>query len=131
VFDGNAAAWYTYYVIKSAKKGGVCMEGIPMAVICFVCAAVFFVVGAWADRRKTPMHFWLGSTVAPESIRDIPAYNRENAVMWCVYGLSFVGCGLAALWSMAVAGVLTMVCGLGGLFVLIFWYSRILRKYKV
>ena len=43
---------------------------------CFgVCGVAFAAIGIWALCRKTPMHFWAGSTVSSESITDVKKYN--------------------------------------------------------
>ena len=46
------------------------------------CGLVFVSLGIWAFVRKTPMHFWAGSTVLPETITDVKKYNRANGFMW-------------------------------------------------
>ena len=74
-------------------------KGIPMAVILWSCAAVFLGIGCWAARRRDPMHFWAGSTVRPQEIRDIPAYNRACARLWWSYGAVYVLAGAASLFA--------------------------------
>lgn len=106
------------------------VAGIPMAVICWICAAVFFGIGSWAAHRRDPMHFWAGTTVPPEAIRDIPAYNRACARMWRVYGGVYVLAGVAALFSMGCAGILITIACVAGLPLLIVCYQRIYRRYK-
>ncbi len=73
---------------------------------------------------------WAGSTVRPQEIRDIPAYNRACARLWWSYGAVYVLAGAASLFSMLWAGVITAAACLPGLPVLIFAYGRIYRKYK-
>ena len=45
------------------------------------CALLFVGIGLYSFRLKKPMWFWSGTTVDPESISDIPAYNRANGKM--------------------------------------------------
>ncbi|MGM9612408.1 MAG: hypothetical protein ACI3XZ_02785 [Butyricicoccus sp.] len=104
--------------------------GIPMAVICWICAAVFLGIGSWAAHRRDPMHFWAGTTVTPEEIRDIPAYNRACSRMWRVYGAVYVLAGAAALVSAGCAGVMIALACVVGLPLLILWYQKIYRRYK-
>ncbi|MDU1538661.1 MAG: hypothetical protein E6902_03480 [Paeniclostridium sordellii] len=51
---------------------------------------IFICLGIYSLKRKTPMHFWAGSTVSSEEISDVKAYNKANGVMWICYGLSFL-----------------------------------------
>ena len=44
---------------------------IIMAVVCFGCGALFFGLGAYAEKAEKPMHFWSGSTVDPKRISDL------------------------------------------------------------
>ena len=62
--------------------------GVLWFNICiWLCAAIFVVIGVWALCRKTPMHFWSGSTVSIAEIRDIRRYNRANGRMWILFGV--------------------------------------------
>ena len=53
------------------------------------CSLSFTALGIYAMRRKKPMWFWSGSTVHEYEIRDIPAYNRANGIMWLCYSSVF------------------------------------------
>ena len=105
-------------------------ENIIFAAVCWFCALLFGLIALWAFKRRTPMHFWSGSTVKPDEITDIPAYNRANAKMWAVYAALTALSGVAALFNMQ-AGVvlLVIICvpGVAGLFVI---YNRIYKKYN-
>lgn len=105
-------------------------ETIVMTVILELCAAAFIGIGIWAFQRHTPMPFWSGSTVKPEEIRDIPAYNRACGCMWTAYGALWALSGLLAFQSISLAGALTIIAGIAGLPVLVFTYNRIYRKYR-
>lgn len=76
------------------------------------------------------MNFWAGDKIATDKIRDIAAYNRANARMWCVYGALWVLAGVAALFSAPAAGFLCILLGFFGIFALLYCYHRIYRKYK-
>lgn len=55
------------------------MEGaIPFAIIVWICALAFIAIGIYVLKRKTPMHFWSGTTVKVEEISDIKAYNKAK-----------------------------------------------------
>jgi len=76
------------------------------------------------------MHFWSGSTVKPEEITDIPAYNRANGLMWTIYAISMVVTGILSLFSIKTGAVLLVVISIPGTAVLIFAYYRIYKKYR-
>lgn len=101
-----------------------------MVVSCWICGIFFLAFGQFARRYKKPVWFWSGSTVEPESITDIPAYNRANARMWSVFSLPFWISGLMSFWWMVPAAVLLTVACLAGLPVLIVTYNKIFKKYK-
>lgn len=108
------------------------MFGIWLFATCmWLCAALFFGMGLWALRRKTPMHFWSGSTVSPKEIGDIPQYNRANAAMWMVFAAGMALIGFAGFWSMALGGILAAIYVLGGIPVLVLVYQIIYNKYKM
>ena len=96
----------------------------------FGCAALFVGIGFYAKGLKSPMWFWSGSTVEPNSITDVRKYNAENARMWIVYSLWFWVSGFVWFWSRKVA-VITMVLGCTlGMVQLIVTYRKIEKKYK-
>lgn len=108
---------------------------ILLTVCCLAAGAIFFGIGVYAGRKKGPMNFWAGEQVAPETVTDIPAYNRENAFMWKWYSLSYFLTGLCALlsiwsgdWNYVCLGVLVLGC-CGGMIAVIFRYRNIRRKY--
>ena len=103
---------------------------IFFAGIIWFCALSFFAIALWAFKRKTPMHFWSGSTVQPEEIADIPAYNRANGIMWMAYGASMMLAGVVGLFNIGISAALVMIICLPGIGVLIFAYKRIYKKYR-
>jgi len=76
------------------------------------------------------MHFWAGSEVKPEEITDIPAYNKENGVMWLIYTAATIFSGAVSLWSVGIGAVLLTVVCVPGIAFLIINYKRIYKKYK-
>ncbi|MGI6727032.1 MAG: hypothetical protein ACOX4P_00510 [Anaerovoracaceae bacterium] len=109
------------------------MGNIIYVLTCCLCGVVFSGIGIYAYKKKTPMHFWSGTTVHSEEITDIKAYNRENAIMWIVYSLFFFLSGIMGLFDKTTfyAGILLILSCFPGIFVLILNYLRIERKYKV
>ena len=108
---------------------------IILTAFCFAGGAVFFGIGVYAGRKKGPMNFWAGEQIAPESVTDIPAYNRQNALMWKWYSLSYFLTGLCALlsiwsrgWNYICLGTLVLGC-CGGMIAVICRYRNIRRKY--
>jgi len=76
------------------------------------------------------MHFWSGSNVKPDEITDIPAYNRENGLMWTIYAAAMVLAGVLSLFY-NIAGVIIMVILMvPGIPALILVYNRIYNKYR-
>lgn len=43
---------------------------IPFAIIIGFCASIFIVIGIYALKKKTPMHFWAGTTVKSKEMDD-------------------------------------------------------------
>lgn len=112
--------------------------GAIMMILCgFGCGALFSWLGSWAVNRKDPMNFWAGTTVDPETISDVPAYNRANARMWKQYAGPFwlTGvCGILSFWddrfSILAGGLIGIACTVG-IWWLIHTYKKIKKQYKV
>lgn len=105
-------------------------ENILFALICLFCALVFGGIAFWAFNRKDPMHFYSGTKVYPEEIRDIPAYNRANGIMWTIYTLGTALAGITSLYSVNIGAILLLIVCIGGLPILILTYHFIYNKYK-
>ncbi len=103
---------------------------ILFAVICWVSTLPFVAIAIWAFKRKEPMHFWSGSTVSPEEITNIPAYNRANGLMWTVYAIGYLITGLLSLVNIIISVVLLILVSVVGTVALIVFYNRIYKKYK-
>lgn len=104
---------------------------IPFTIITWFCAATFIGIGIFAFKKKTPMHFWSGTTVKPGEISDVKAYNKANGIMWIGYGAIVALSGLLSfVFGTAIGGIfLTVSCTLG-LLILIIVYGKIYNKYK-
>ena len=100
------------------------------SIIMIFCGALFTGMGVYAWRKKKPMHFWSGATVKESEIRDIPAYNRANGMMWILFSLIFWVSALAGVWSAAGAAILEAVGFVIGIPALVIAYRRIYQKYK-
>lgn len=94
--------------------------GIPLLLI-------FTGIGVFSIKKKTPMHFWSGSTVKSEEIDDIKAYNKANGIMWISYGLILYTSSIFIESIGAAAYVFITIFGLLGL---VICYYRIYNKYK-
>ena len=77
------------------------------------------------------MHFWAGSTVKTEEVKDVIAYNRANAKMWIVYSLSYFIGGILGSFNMLLGGLIVTFACMPGLIVLVIWYGHIEKKYFV
>lgn len=100
-------------------------------IISIFCSMVFGLIALWAFKRKDPMHFWSGTTVKPEEISDIRAYNKANGIMWLVYSLGMLTSGVLSLFGEFAGGIFMATLCFPGLGVLIITYYRIYNKYKV
>lgn len=107
-------------------------DTIVFLMILFICASIFISIGIFALNKKTPINFWSGTTVSPEEIRDIKAYNRANGLMWIIYGASYILYGVLGFFVSGDIITLIMIVGtLGGLILMVMVYRRIYGKYKV
>lgn len=108
---------------------------IIMVLVCWGCAALFFGIGVWADRRKVPVNFWAGTKIDPKTVSDIPAYNHTNAVMWKLYSVPYWIAGAFSLfvpwahWCAIAALILVVLACVPGLLLLIRRYRQIENKY--
>jgi len=98
--------------------------------VCWFCALIFGLIALWAFKRRTPMHFWTGSTVEADEIADIPAYNRANGIMWLIYTAGMFAVGAFSLFSMTLGVISLIILCVPGVVVLIITYGRIYDKYK-
>lgn len=100
-------------------------------ILSLLCAMLFIGIGIYAIRAKKPIHFWAGSPVRSEEIRDIPAYNKANGIMWILFGAVFVLVGMIGFTGqIGLAALFMGVVCIGGVPVLILAYQNIYKKYK-
>lgn len=107
------------------------MEIIIWLIITILSASLFSGIGIFAWRRKKPMWFWSGSEVSEYEISDIPAYNRENGVMWIAFSSIFWLSAFLGLFQMKIAGIILTVGCFAGIPALIIIYGKIYNKYKI
>ncbi len=74
------------------------MEERLITFFIWAVIGVFFVVIGIYDlscKKAKPFGFWANAEV--EGIEDIRGYNRALGILWCVYGILFIGIGLPLL----------------------------------
>ena len=98
---------------------------------CFVCGIVFLLVGIWAFCRKTPMHFWAGSTVPAESITDVKKYNKANGIIWTVAAIPYFISGIIAFFDFNLASIILTISCFGGLLFLFIAHTFIYKHFSV
>ena len=104
--------------------------GIFGAITLWLCTLLFWLIALWAYKRKTPMNFWAGVEVAPEKLTNVAAYNRENAIMWAIFGTGFFVSGVVTLFHVLAGGILIAIICIPGIGFLFWNYKRIYNKYK-
>lgn len=105
-------------------------SNISFAAICLLCSLPFGAIVIWSFKRKDPMHFWSGSTVNPEEITNISAYNRANGLMWLIYTICMVVASILSLFSILIGVILLVIICVPGTIALVIAYNRIYKKYR-
>ena len=106
--------------------------GIIVMVFCsLLCGGTFFGLGIWAGKSKRPVHFYSGTTVDPNTVSDIPAYNLENSKMWMIYSVPFWMSGVVSFFHVGIAAIIMSAACIPGFLWLIFRYRRICKKYLI
>ncbi len=106
------------------------MENIVFLGIMMLCGIIFTGIGIFAWRREKPMWFWSGTTVQEMEIKNIPAYNRANGIMWIVYSIPFWISAVTGSHFEGVSKALVVAACTIGIPILIVSYQKIYRKYK-
>ena len=105
-------------------------EKVIWLSITVFCGLLFCGIGVYARNRKKPMWFNSSSPVRENEISDIPAYNRENGIMWIAYSGVFWVSAVLGFYKIEIAGAVLAAGCLGGIPALCFAYKRIYEKYK-
>lgn len=108
------------------------MEKVFLVLVFLFLSGLFLWMGSHTARSEDPAHFFVGISVKPEHIRDVPAYNRACGRMWRQYGLLWLICGCAAVSTgpSLVLLFLTMGAAIPGSIWLVLKWSRIREFYK-
>ena len=80
------------------------MGNIIYLILSWGAALLFVLIGIYARQRKKPMWFWSGIEVPESKVRDVKAYNRANAKMWCVFSIPFWVSGVVEFFFAAFLG---------------------------
>ncbi len=102
---------------------------IILLICCWVCAGFFFGIGIYVQRQQEPAHFWSGAKILPESVTDIPAYNRAQGAMWKVFSLPWWIAGAVASRSLPAAAVTMGIACVLGIPLLILAHEKIEKRY--
>ncbi len=95
---------YLYEKIVPLDTFWVYPEAIIWNITMFGTAALFFLIGVYAQKREKPMWFWLGTEVKA---------------------------GIAEVWSLVAALVILILGGTVGFAILVYTYRKFEKKYRV
>ena len=63
------------------------MAGRIISFISYLlCAIPFWAIAKFGKDSKDPISFWSGDTSLKGKVKDVPAYNREMARVYTIYG---------------------------------------------
>ena len=103
-------------------------------IIWYVCvlgtAALFWGIGVYAQKKKTPMAFWSGSEVKESEITNVIQYNNESGRMWKLYSMWYWLSAVLTIWNIMAALVVMVMGGTVGIGLLIWNYKKIEKKYR-
>ena len=105
-------------------------EAIIWYVVNFGCWVLFYLIGIYAGHREKPMWFWAGTEVQETEIRNVPAYNRANGIMWIAFSLVFWTATIVGIWNETIVEHIIGGGCLLGIPALIISWRLIYRKYK-
>lgn len=106
------------------------MAGRIIGFICyFMCAAAFWTIAKFGKDSKDPISFWSGDTSLKGKIKDVPAYNREMARVYTIYGWAYFAAAVGGAIH-PIAGVVIMLADLVAIFFVYRAYKKILSKYS-
>ena len=95
------------------------------------CAALFFGMGIFAERREKPMWFWSGDSGKDINVTDVKAHNRAHGIMWKRYSIWFWLSGAVYFFSAMAAVVIMILSCTVGIFGLFRDYNKIEKKYII
>ena len=106
------------------------MAGRIIGFICyFMCAAAFWSIAKFGKDGKDPISFWSGDTSLKGKVKDVPAYNREMAKVYNIYGWAYFAAAVGGAIH-PIAGVVIMLADLVGIVFVWRAYKKILSKYS-
>lgn len=107
------------------------MGNIIYLILSWGAALLFVLIGIYARQRKKPMWFWPGIEVPESKVRDVKAYNRANAKMWCVFSIPFWVSGVVEFFLPLFSVVMLVLASTLGLALIVWYYHKIEEKYIV
>ena len=102
---------------------------IICAVSFLLCAVCFWAIAKFGKDSKDPISFWSGDASLKGKVKDVPAYNREMAKVYTIYGWAYFAAAVGgAIYPMV--GVAMMLLALVGIVFVYRAYKKILAKYS-
>lgn len=106
------------------------MAGRIIGFICYMlCAIPFWAIAKFGKEGKDPISFWSGDTSLKDKVKDVPAYNREMAKVYTIYGWAYFVAAVGGAIH-PIAGVVIMVLDLIAIIFVYRAYKKILSKYS-
>ena len=106
------------------------MAGRIIGFICYMlCAIPFWTIAKFGKDGRDPISFWSGDTSLKGKVKDVPAYNREMAKVYTIYGWAYFAAAVGGAIH-PIAGVAILVLAMVGIVFVYRAYKKILAKYS-
>ena len=102
---------------------------IICAISFFMCAIPFWAIAKFGKDSRDPISFWSGDTSLKGKVKDVPAYNREMAKVYAIYGWAYFAAAVGGAIH-PIAGVAIMALDLIAIIFVYRAYKKILSKYS-
>ena len=102
---------------------------IICAISFFMCAIPFWAIAKFGKDSRDPISFWSEDTSLKGKVKDVPAYNREMAKVYAIYGWAYFAAAVGGAIH-PIAGVAIMALDLIAIIFVYRAYKKILSKYS-
>ncbi|MGN0339062.1 MAG: hypothetical protein ACI4D0_01055 [Lachnospira sp.] len=98
-------------------------------ISCVMCAVPLLIIAIYNKDSKEPISFWSGDKTLKGKVTNIKEYNREMALLYKRWAISFIIAGIGVIVIPVVGVILICLDCTLGIYLVYRKYKRILSMY--
>lgn len=103
---------------------------IGCMLIYWFIALILIGIALYITKLKKPINFWNDEDHLSQTISNFKSYNKDISKLYIIHSMIYFMAGLIVYYNIVLSGIFVCLTSLIWILFSIFYYKKIIKKYK-